>query len=167
MDCPIIPIFSLLKPAIWRTEKNPFSDTIFVQPVQILAFVAAFLGWILGCYVKRMEVTKRRVFKTELSSVQNFCWWMIIDDYRLFFLAVVLLCIHWVYIGGIVFCVFVCFFLIIHCGNPLLQESPAVDAVDVWDNPLMSPRRLILVAATSTQRYSEFFTPGCQLDTTR
>lgn len=48
---------------------------------EILAFVAAFLGWILGCYVKRME------------------------------------------------------------------ESPAVDSVDVWDNPLMSPRRLILVAA--------------------
>jgi hypothetical protein len=68
-----------------------------------------------------MEVTKRRVFKTELSSVQNFCWWMIIDDYRLFFLAVVLLCIHWVYIGGIVFCVcvFVC------NSHHSLWESPS------------------------------------------
>lgn len=63
--------------------------------------------------------------------------------------------------------VFLYVILIIHCGNPLLQESPAVDSVDVWDNPLMPPRRLILVAATSTQRYSEIFTPGCQLDTTR
>ena len=30
-----------------------------------------------------------------------------------------------------------------------------MESVDVWDNPLMSPRRLILVAATSTQRYSD------------